>query len=315
MRCIDRAGIQDLQLQQRRNNRASLWNISQLGSLDLLRRIIVKTRRTIWMSIGTLAAGTVLSPIAAGQSSSPEPHVHDEKPLSAKPGGEGGEGGGEAGAGASPDLPPNLRFARAVALIRGHFIVGDELVKAGRWTDALPHFLHPGEEIYGGIKGDLHTYGVRPFESALKSLAQTVKAKRLEAYDAALALVRTQLAAADDGLRKLEADWPRFTLETALEVLRQATDEYGEAIEGGRIEKAVEYQDARGFVWEAERLIDSIGEELRTRDAEALASLRADLASLKKTWPSPVPPAKPVKDHGEVLGDVARIELHAGHFL
>jgi hypothetical protein len=299
---------------RRPTTRISLWKSSQLGSLELLRRIIVKTRRTIWIGLGTLAAGAALAPMAAAQT---DPHgAHSHGAASARQGGEGGEGGGEGGAAkAAPELAPNLRFATAIALIRGHFIVGDELVKAGRWNDALPHFLHPSEEIYGGIKGDLRSYGVRPFESALKSLAQTVKARRMESYGTALDLVRTQLAAADEGLRKVEPDWPRFSVETALEVLRQATDEYGEAIEGGRIAKAVEYQDARGFVWEADRLIESVSDQLKAKDPDALVSLQADLATLKQAWPSPVPPAKPVKDQGAVLGDVARIELHAGRFL
>lgn len=274
----------------------------------------MKTRRTIWIGLGTLAAGAALAPMAAAQT---DPHgAHSHGAASARQGGEGGEGGGEGGAAkAAPELAPNLRFATAIALIRGHFIVGDELVKAGRWNDALPHFLHPSEEIYGGIKGDLRSYGVRPFESALKSLAQTVKARRMESYGTALDLVRTQLAAADEGLRKVEPDWPRFSVETALEVLRQATDEYGEAIEGGRIAKAVEYQDARGFVWQSEKMIEALAPALEKKDAAALKAVRDGFAELKKAWPAAMPPKTPVKDYAAVLGDVSRIELAIGKLM
>jgi hypothetical protein len=38
-------------------------------------------------------------------------------------------------------------------------------------------------------------------------------------------------------------------------------------------------------------------------------------ADLKKAWPEAMPPAKPVKDYGAVLGDVSRIELAAGKLM
>ena len=56
------------------------------------------------------------------------------------------------------DLPPDFQFALTLALIRGHLLVGDELVKAGQWDAAMPHFLHPTEELYGGIKDKVADY-------------------------------------------------------------------------------------------------------------------------------------------------------------
>ena len=47
--------------------------------------------------------------------------------------------GGEAGeAGVPADLPPDFQFALTLALIRGHLLVGDELIKAGQWDAAFP---------------------------------------------------------------------------------------------------------------------------------------------------------------------------------
>ena len=82
------------------------------------------------------------------------------------------------------ELPADCRFYRDIELIRGHLLVGNELVEAGRWADALPHFLHPEEEIYSGLREGLKTYKVSPFLTALKALTQTVKAKNKEAYRA-----------------------------------------------------------------------------------------------------------------------------------
>ena len=47
-----------------------------------------------------------------------------------------------------------------------------------QWNAALPHFLHPTEEIYGDIQGELAGYNVPPFDGALKALAQVVKGRK-----------------------------------------------------------------------------------------------------------------------------------------
>jgi hypothetical protein len=265
------------------------------------------TRRKIWIGLGTaVASGALVARSALAQGA----HGGEHQQHGAAQGGEGGEGG-EGGA----QLSPALKTARGFGLIRGHLRVGNELVEQGRWADALPHVLHPTEEIYGALRDELKALGIRPFESALKALAQTVKAKKRDAYDGALKLVDEQLAAGEAVLKGREADWPRFTVEAALETLRQATEEYKESIEGGRFAKAVEYQDARGFVWQSEAMFESVAPELQKRDENALAGVRAQFAELKKAWPAAVPPARPIKDSSAVYGDVARIELTAGPYL
>ena len=54
-----------------------------------------------------------------------------------------------------------------------------------------------------------------------------------------------------------------------------ALSEYETSIEDGRFAKPVEYQDSRGFVWQAERMIEGAAAELAKADAEALAKIRA----------------------------------------
>jgi hypothetical protein len=189
-------------------------------------------------------------------------------------------------------------------------------VKAAQWKAALPHFLHPTEEIYGSIRRRLKTYGVPPFDAALKVLADTVKRRKAGAdYDKAMAAVQAALAKADAGLKGKEANWPAFTVELTLELLKSAAGEYEEAVVKGRIAKPVEYQDARGFVWQADRMIEGVAPDLQKKDAGALAQIRTGLAELKKAFPSPMPPKTPVKDYGAVLSDVSRIELAAGKLM
>jgi len=223
----------------------------------------------------------------------------------------GGEGEGE-GEGAA-QLQPSLNLYRGIEMIRGHLLVGAELIEAGRWADALPHFLHPEEEIYASIRDQLKTFNVAPFQVALKALSQTVKAKNKDAYTRARAALDERLAAAETAVRATEANGPYFVYETALEVLQQAADEYEEAIQKGRIANVVEYQDARGFVLEADRLLSTIMPAISAKSADAAKTVQASLADLKSTFPSVVPPKQPVKDTGQFLSDVSKIELQLGN--
>ena len=224
--------------------------------------------------------------------------------------GEGGESQGLA------NLPPDLAFAARVTLLRGHLLVGDELVRQQQWNAALPHFLHPTEEIYGDIKDQLAEYRVPPFDAALKTLSDVVKAKKGGAdYAKALKAVNDALAAADAGMKAKQANWPGFVVEAAVEALKAATGEYQQAVVGNRIAKPVEYQDARGFILQADRMIESVAPDLQQKDPAALGQVRAGLVELKKVFPSPMPPRTPVKDYGGVLAEVSKIELAAGKLM
>jgi hypothetical protein len=233
-----------------------------------------------------------------------------------KQGGEGGEGGEEGGAKGGAQLPPDLDFALKISQIRGHLLVGDELVKQGQWAAALPHFLHPSEELYGPIRGKLKDYQTPQFSSALKLLANAVKAKKGgEDYDKAMKAVAEALSAADAGLKTKQPNWDSFEVETALELLKSSTNEYKEAIVKGRIAKPVEYQDSRGFVWQSEKMIESVASALEKKNADALKAVRDGFAELKKAWPAAMAPKTPVKDIGAVLSDVSRIELSVGKLM
>jgi len=105
-----------------------------------------------------------------------------------------------------------------------------------------------------------------------------------------------------------------FTARSAAEVLKVALSEYATSIEGGRFVKPVEYQDSRGFVWEAERMIEGAAPELARVDAAALERIRRALAKLKAAWPAPMPPDTPILQPGEMSALVSDIELHASRY-
>jgi hypothetical protein len=103
----------------------------------------------------------------------------------------------------------------------------------------------------------------------------------------------------------------KFAIESAIVVLRTAQSEYETSLENGVFVKPVEYQDSRGFVWRAERVIEAAAVTgPRPLDADALAKTRAALAKLKTAWPAPLPPAKPVLDPGQISALISEIELY-----
>ena len=289
----------------------------------------MKKKTKIWLGVGAFVVMGSSGPVAAHDSvsgialthalsatdvSAAKKHQHgnEQAAKTKKQGGEAGERGGEKGV---QNLPPDLDFALKIAQIRGHLLVGNELVKQNEWAGALPHFLHPGEELYGPIRGRLKDYNTPPFASALKLLATAVKAKKGgEDYDKAWKAVEEALAAADAGVKVKQAS-EGFVVETAIELLKSATGEYEEAIIKGRIAKPVEYQDARGFVWQAEKMIESVAPALEKKNADALKQVRDGLAELKKAWPTAMAPKTPVKDYATVLSDVSRIELAIGKLM
>lgn len=302
----------------------------------------MKTTMKIWVGVGAfvVAGGSALSAAAQGTpalaADAPQAaaatattdtaaglregaaHHRVLAQSAASHSGHGGEGGGEEGGekGAAASLPPDLGFALSIAQLRGHLLVGDELVRQEQWTAALPHFLHPTEEIYGRIRAQLKDYRTPPFEAALKALAQTVKAKKGgEDYAKALKTVEEALAASDAGLKSKQQNWDGFTAEAAVELIKSAAGEYEEAIVNGRIAKPVEYQDARGFIWQAEGMLQSVAPALEKKDAEAFKHVHEALAELKKAFPQTTPPKKPVRDYGALLGDVSRVELAAGRLM
>jgi hypothetical protein len=291
----------------------------------------MKVKTKIWLGVGAFAvagaAGTsgIAGPLVAGVRLPPAlltdaalrrapagPLVlaqHSDHPQ--PPGAEAGEGGQRG----LTNLPPELAFATRIALLRGHLLIGDELVKQQQWSAALPHFLHPTEELYGDLKDKLEEYKIAPFDGALKALSDVVKARKTADYAKAKKSVDDALAAADAAMKDRSGDWPGFVVETAVEALKAAPGEYKDAIVDDKIAKPVEYQDARGFILQGERMIESVAADLEKKNPEALAAVRAGLAELKKGFPTPMPPRALVKDHAAVLADVAGIELAAAKLM
>jgi hypothetical protein len=209
-------------------------------------------------------------------------------------------------------LAPDVAFGRFIALIRGHLLTGEDLVKQRDWSDAYPHFMFPLEEIYGVIREDLHVYKTPPFDGALRTLARAVRSHSVRQYPKALEKVQLALAAADVDLKARQKDWPSFELTVAVEVVKTAAEEYEDAIANDRIVHAVGYRTARGFVLQADRMIDGVAGDLATKNATALRGLRDALSQLKQAFAAVDAPKRPPIDEAALHAIVSRIEMASG---
>ena len=266
---------------------------------------MAKRTRKLWVGIGVASiAGAAATGDLGAQD--PDRKTHAQPPPAQKGGAAARPGeGGEAYLTDGGPRDTRIRFYRDIALMRGHLLVGQELIALDLWDEALPHFLHPAEELYGLMEKYIDLHSMPPFKRELAALAQAVKAKHRGAQEQALKVVEQRLDAALGIAKRYMTPVRSFAIKSAIEVLRTAQSEYRASMEDGRFTKPVEYQDSRGFVWQAERMIEAAAAD----DAASLARARAAFARLKTAWPAPMPPQTPILDAGEIATLIAEIEL------
>jgi hypothetical protein len=279
---------------------------------------MAKLTRKLWVGIGvaSLAGAASLPRHIAAQDRDHKAHgapsaaqKEGANPKAADPNSSGE--GGEAYLTDGGPKDTRIRFYRDIELTRGHLLVGQQLIDLDLWDEALPHFLHPSEELYGLMEKYIKLHNMQPFGRELQVLAQTVKAKRRGAYEQALKPVHQRIEAALKVAKGFMRPERKFAIQSAVEVLRSAQSEYEGAMENGSFTKPVEYQDSRGFVWRAELVIEETAKAgPQPLDAASLAKVRAAFARLKAAWPAPLPPEKPLLEVGQVSALISEIELY-----
>jgi hypothetical protein len=230
------------------------------------------------LSGGLLTAGLTLPAAVEAQHSHHGPGT-PAAPASSE-GGEGGEGGEGHGSGHGAALTGALELQMALAQMEGHLLIAEELLHQGDAAAAEPHVSHPVDELYGAVAPALEQRRGPAVLAPLEGLRQQV---RLQGATAA-----TQ-AALEEARRAIQSAEQRLDSVEPLALVRALTDtavqEYAAAVAEGRVVEVIEYQDARGFLLEAQRRLQ---QALPSADAPALHTLQAMLRLL----PSAQPPAK-----------------------
>lgn len=202
----------------------------------------------------------------------------------------------------------DVDYITKLSLMKGHMLVAGELLALGKPAQAEPHLGHPVEEIYVDLQEQLPDRQVADFKDPLMHVQDLVKSKPTDpqvqtAYKQALAAIDQAIAA----IPTSQQHSPSFVMPVINGLLETAASEYTAAISGGKVKEAIEYQDSRGFVLEAQHLYQAAQSQLKPDSAQN-ADLKAAFAALQKAWPAAIPPAAPVLTPDEVASQVKQIE-------
>ena len=144
------------------------------------------------------------------------------------------------------------------------------------------------DELYGAVDPLLTKRGVAPFLPSLEALRQQVRlnpsspATRQKLLATQRAINQANQAAVPAAVRRQEA-----TQRAVVRALAAAAcEEYAAAVADGRVVETIEYQDARGFLLAAQRLLSGAG----TPQTQAQQTLQAML----RAFPSAQPPERTV---------------------
>lgn len=183
-----------------------------------------------------------------------------------------------------------------LGLLEGHLLVGRELIDANQPRLALPHFGHPIRELYDDISGELQRRGVTGFDGELIALEALAAGKPGDPatavqYHKVVGIIAALRATVPAGL----LDNERFMLGVLGEVATIASEDYSESIEGGRIEKPIEYHDSRGYLTYADRELRRLEGRPDLRGSPNLAMARAKLTEMRAIVGPLLPPERPLQ--------------------
>lgn len=198
-----------------------------------------------------------------------------------------------------------------LGLMKGHMYVAKELLDLDKPDQAEPHIGHPVEEIYADVEEQLKERGVKEFKQSLMNLQTLIKAgaKDKAKVDVEFKASMTAIDGAIAMLPETQRKSPKFVIQIINGLLDTASGEYGAAVADGKIKEAIEYQDSRGFVQYSKELYKSISKEVATKSPDVDKKITTALTDLSLNWPTPVPPAAPVKTVANVSALIKEIEV------
>lgn len=210
--------------------------------------------------------------------------------------GEGGEGGEGGEAGQAATAQTELDLLVVLGQMQGHLLVAQELLRQQLFSAAEPHVGHPVDELYGALQPALQSRGIAPFLATLEDLRQQVRLNP-QAPATALKLARAQqaIAAVAQALPGGGASDTQTVMAVVRQLAETAVDEYEAAVAGNQIVEAIEYQDARGFLLEAQQLL---GQATASQPAAAaqLSGRQRTIATMLQAFPTAIPPRTAVMD-------------------
>jgi hypothetical protein len=202
---------------------------------------------------------------------------------------------------------PETEIRYWIAIINAHLYAADKLVEAGRAEEAMPHLLHPLEEVVPNIGPLLQRFGLSDIGGDLVQLKEALPNPD---FQPKLESIVKKLAAA---LERMPIE-DRVSLERNAEIVaalvEQSSKEFDEAWVGLKIKNLVEYQDAAGFHREAKMLFAQIKDQLDQKNSKGATAIEKAMNDMAKAWPALDPPEKPEYAASAVRGLARVVQIH-----
>jgi hypothetical protein len=151
-------------------------------------------------------------------------------------------------------------FLSNVEQIKGHLEQATSNKQAGNNILVLAHTLHPIEEIYSNIKGQLSNANNtlnQTLSSNLNQLSQMASNSTLDQFNMQVQKVNGLLNQTVEKVIPIaNRNNTAFNLLVVTDLLSIAETEYEEGVENNTVKEIVEYQDAQGFVSRAQSLFE-----------------------------------------------------------
>lgn len=208
-----------------------------------------------------------------------------------------------------------VRHATALAQMQAHLQASLANWEAGDYEMASVHAAHPVEELWELVADELEEHGVAaPLKEALEAYealageagqAGQVKVAHGEAITAVQQAMKALV-----GTGVLED--PAFRAALVAELMEGVEEEYGEAVQNGRVVELEEYQDAWGFLQVAQSLYEPIADEVKAAEAEAAEEIEEEFDVLAEAFPAVQPPATPLAPEeikeaaGEIIAELGK---------
>jgi hypothetical protein len=178
----------------------------------------------------------------------------------------------------SSNTTTSVDFVSNIEQIKGHLEQATSNKQAGNNILVIAHTLHPIEEIYSNIEGQLSNVNStlnQTLSSNLNQLSQMANNSTLNQFNTQVQKVNGLLNQTVEKVVPIEnRNNTAFNLLVVTDLLSIAESEYEEAVENNTIKEIVEYQDAQGFVSRAQSLFEQTSSSSSTKPQEITGNIQ-----------------------------------------
>jgi hypothetical protein len=176
-------------------------------------------------------------------------------------------------------------FASNIEQIRGHLEQAMSNKELGNNTLAKAHTLHPIDEIYSSIEGQIYASDPtlnQSLSSSLNQLSSSVDNSTIEEFKTKASDLNGLL---NDTFGKVipsqEANSTTFNLTLVADLLSVGENEYREAVENGTVTEIVEYQDGQAFISRAQSVFNQTAPMIPQEESAEVEEINEFFSDLK----------------------------------